>query len=1040
MLVLGAGPAPATTVIPGCVGVAAGRTVLSTSLSCPRVGASTVAAAVVASNGDVFSLVTSKVANATRSQLQFVKVGPNGLGSALSESCNIIGGSTVFLSACPKVELSSSALDMCLMSPQGMAIASNNDLWIADTYNARVVRVVAASGTFLVPKPADAGSNSRPLAIAVSVTGDVLYVDGFYKQVYLLTRGSGLPVAVLGAPQVFPGSLLPNPQYNPSLSYPSLSLNASLVFPTSVAWTQTGGFVVGDFATGSLLHVNSSKMLTSFPLATILNGVSMADPVAFTGALPIAVSAATDGTGDMFVIVEFSESQDELSVQLKGWLDLYNYAYPREETTVSTLYESNGWTSSSSTTFSYSSTSTSSAPEYFPSWFAKSHIFRLSSSLLHPISVASVDEVQTPGDVLRPRFFTPFTSPAFVGLVASTPMWSHKLYAVGAAPSPSIVVYSSQNDATVGYLNTPNNASSVYSTPHQLSCVSNVSSLDACLRYPSKVAWTSSMMYVVENEYLVGINGKSSITQLIALSESAQVTAIVGESFFSSVLLAADGHRGILYSIDELTPSVLTIFSSHWGTIVDLAVSPDAASIYLTNGSHIGAAPLFINTTFSLIAGNFTGVESLDSADTVTEYTALSVRINVCAMTWFPAVNGLVFVDGIGLQLRVLTGFPWQIRVLADVAAPVTWGAFTSQSGVAVSSQGTVYFSDGIYSLWSFTENSGVAIVNANQQEYGVGEKGAQLSTTLFNGLTGIALDQFDNLFMCDYYSALVWAASTGVQTSNAIRCPVGASCACGAPDPCTKVGTFCSGDNPAPLFVTPGHYSVAISSPLFPKQVVYGATASCSVGYMCVGAVQTPCPPGTIGQSWSYESTACIPCPANTFNPLEVGTSCIACPSGTFSLEGAAYCAWTPESIEEITTACPEGQRALLGPFGGCQDTSGAFFSNPLVLPGSVTMIVEVPPSEFIYDPAANDKTLEITVAVAIAAVICLPIFVGIIMWFFTLCPVCDRACKPAREPTYAFLRGIDQVRKGRWGLQKEEGGVPRGNQATDDSAHGGG
>jgi hypothetical protein len=158
--------------------------------------------------------------------------------------------------------------------------------------------------------------------------------------------------------------------------------------------------------------------------------------------------------------------------------------------------------------------------------------------------------------------------------------------------------------------------------------------------------------------------------------------------------------------------------------------------------------------------------------------------------------------------------------------------------------------------------------------------------------------------------------------------CPQGYYCPCGQPVPCPSAAFFCVANLIEPSSVSPGYYSVSLSS----NGSVAAATSGtnngtkrssqrgCTEGSFCVDGVRIPCFAGSYGIAPRQASSAACPsCPAGRYNALRGKTSidtCLACPTGTLATSpGAAFCMTCPVGEYPTTTWLGSANASSFGP-----------------------------------------------------------------------------------------------------------------------------
>ena len=196
-----------------------------------------------------------------------------------------------------------------LCAPTGVAVDGAGDVFIADYCNFHVVEVPAGGGPqTIVPT----SGLSRPHGVAVDGAGDVFITDFLNNRVLEVTPGgvqttvpaSGLnePVAVAvdGAGDVFIADAANNRVVEVTPSGVQTTIGSGLAFPSGVAVDAAGDVFIGDYSNGREVEVTPSGVQTTLPISGLSN--------------PFGV--AVDGAGDVFIadrinnrVVELQRSQ-----------------------------------------------------------------------------------------------------------------------------------------------------------------------------------------------------------------------------------------------------------------------------------------------------------------------------------------------------------------------------------------------------------------------------------------------------------------------------------------------------------------------------------------------------------------------------------------------------------------------------------------------------------------------------------------------------------------------------------------------------------
>ncbi len=161
--------------------------------------------------------------------------------------------------------------------PEGVAIAPNGTVYVADTGNNRVVTVSSAG--VLTPVSIPGYTLSGPGAVVIDATGDLFIADSNNARVLELKTGGSVAL-IAGAPL--------------------------LNYPASLAFDPAGDLYIGDANNLAIYKVSASTLQTGSgaPTAVTISNVSSL----FPGAL------ATDASGDLYIADVISNNVYELPI------------------------------------------------------------------------------------------------------------------------------------------------------------------------------------------------------------------------------------------------------------------------------------------------------------------------------------------------------------------------------------------------------------------------------------------------------------------------------------------------------------------------------------------------------------------------------------------------------------------------------------------------------------------------------------------------------------------------------------------------------
>ena len=150
------------------------------------------------------------------------------------------------------------ATSASLYSPGGVAVDSGGNLYIADTYNERIRKVLGGTITTIAGNgeyrfsgdggPATSASLNEPTALAVDSTGNVYIADYFNNRIRKVSNGTIATVAGDGS-QGFSSDGVP-------------ATGASLYYPAGVAVDSAGNLYIADTSNNRIRKVSNGTITT----------------------------------------------------------------------------------------------------------------------------------------------------------------------------------------------------------------------------------------------------------------------------------------------------------------------------------------------------------------------------------------------------------------------------------------------------------------------------------------------------------------------------------------------------------------------------------------------------------------------------------------------------------------------------------------------------------------------------------------------------------------------------------------------------------
>ncbi len=217
-----------------------------------------------------------------------------------------------------------------LSYPEGVAVDGLGDLFIADSYQNRIVEVPASGGSSIAVDPSVNGEElNSPIGVAVDGAGDLFIVDAGHSRVVEMPAGGGTAVAIDPTGLSNPNSIavdgagdlfIVDQSLDRAVEVPAgggaataLDIpvgGSGLWYPEGIAVDGAGDLFIADFGNGNVLEFTAGggALVGIDPVVGVLDG--------YNRGLFGPAAVAVDSSGDLFIadavshfIVEIQRSQ-----------------------------------------------------------------------------------------------------------------------------------------------------------------------------------------------------------------------------------------------------------------------------------------------------------------------------------------------------------------------------------------------------------------------------------------------------------------------------------------------------------------------------------------------------------------------------------------------------------------------------------------------------------------------------------------------------------------------------------------------------------
>jgi sugar lactone lactonase YvrE len=198
--------------------------------------------------------------------------------------------------------------------PQGVAVDSAGNLYIADTYNQRIRKVTASTGIITTVAgngtggfsgdegPATIAELAYPYGVAVDSAGNIYIGDSSNARVRKVTASTGVIATVAGN-----GNFGYTGDQGPATA-------AELGYPQGVAVDSAGNIYIGDSSNASVRKVTASTGVIATVAGNGLYGYTGDQGPATAAELGDPVGVAVDGAGDLYILDEVYAVVREVSL------------------------------------------------------------------------------------------------------------------------------------------------------------------------------------------------------------------------------------------------------------------------------------------------------------------------------------------------------------------------------------------------------------------------------------------------------------------------------------------------------------------------------------------------------------------------------------------------------------------------------------------------------------------------------------------------------------------------------------------------------
>jgi hypothetical protein len=589
-----------------------------------------------------------------------------------------------------------------LHNPEGVAVDSAGNLYIADQLNNRIRKVTAGTGIITTVAgnetggfsgdngPATAASLSSPTGVAVDSAGNIYIADLSNQRIRKVTAGTGVITTVAGTgTAAYSGD-------------DGAATASSLYNPNCVAVDSTGNLYIADTGSQRIRKVTAGTGIITTVAGTGTAGYSGDDGPATAARLHDPVGIAVDSTGDLY-IADYYNNRIRKVAAATGIITAVagsgtpGYSGDNGPATAANLYSPTG-------------VAVDIARNLYIATYNDQHIRKVTAATGIIITVAGTGTAGYSGDN-GPATAATLNNPAAVAVDSAGNLYiadelNQRARKV-AAGTGVITTVAGNGSWSYSGDNGPATAASL-SSPADVAVDSagNLYIADSYNNRIRKVAAGTGIITTVAGNGAPGYSGDNGPATAASLSGPTDV--------------ALDS-AGNLYITDYFNNRIRKVAA---GTGIITTVAGSGTAGY--SGDNGPATAASLNGPFSVALDN---AENLYATDTGNQ------RIRKVA-----AGSGIITtVAGNGSQ-----GY-------SGDNGPATVASLNNPSGVAIDGSGNLYLSDaGNQRIRKVAAGSGIISTVAGNGAFGFSGDNVAATATSLNSPAGVALDSAGNLYIAD--------------------------------------------------------------------------------------------------------------------------------------------------------------------------------------------------------------------------------------------------------------------------------------------------